>query len=85
MSKAESSSTFYEREKEPKIFSNVFPSCAGRVHCVLDISRIFGILYQLYQLNGIVNLADAQFTGFKNYVNLLYDSILRVSVLNRYS
>jgi len=50
MSKAEFSSTLYEREKEPKIFSNVFPSCAGRVHRVLDISRIFGILYQLYQL-----------------------------------
>ena len=61
----------------------MFSLPALAVYTVFWIFPVFlGFYISFTNWNGIVNLADAQFTGFKNYVNLLYDSILRVSVLN---
>lgn len=61
----------------------MFSLPALAVYTVFWIFPVFlGFYISFTNWNGIVNLADAQFTGFKNYVNLLYDSILRISVLN---
>ena len=71
------------KERRNRKYFLMFSLPALAVYTVFWIFPVFlGFYISFTNWNGIVNLADAQFTGFKNYVNLLYDSILRVSVLN---
>ena len=71
------------KERRNRKYFLMFSLPALAVYTVCWIFPVFlGFYISFTNWNGIVNLADAQFTGFKNYVNLLYDSILRVSVLN---
>lgn len=69
-------------KKKSKYFL-MFSLPALAVYTVFWIVPVFlGVYISFTDWNGIVNLAEAQFTGFKNYWNLFRDSILATSVLN---